>query len=71
MKKVMAIALAILMAAALFAGCVKEEREEHIEPAETKIHHRHTESDKDEDDDRRRRFHLPRNLFRHRPLSDE
>ena len=71
MKKALAVIVAILMAAALFSACAREERDEHIEPEETKIRHRATDQNVKDDDDDRRRFRLPGRLRRHRTQSTE
>lgn len=71
MKKVLAVIVAVMMAAALFSACAREERDEHIEPAETKIRHDHAAETCDDEDDDRRRFRLPRKFRRHRTVSTE
>ena len=71
MKKALAVIVAILMAAALFSACAREERDEHIEPEETKIRHRATDQNVKDDDDDRRRFRLSHRLRRHRTVSNE
>ena len=72
MKKALAIVIAIVLTAALFSACAREERDEHVEPEETKI--RHSETDQtldDEPGDRRRHFRLGRTLRRHHTISEE
>lgn len=61
MKKIIAIVIALLMAAALFTGCAREERDEHIEPEETRLYHRRTVTNgAGEDGEKKRRFRFPR-----------
>ena len=72
MKKALAIVIAIVLTAALFSACAREERDEHVEPEETKIRHSETDQTLDDDNDRRgRRSPICRSLFRHRTVTEE
>ena len=70
MKKAIAIVLALLMAAALLAGCVREEKDEHIEPEETRTRKRDCSADAPAGKDSRRRRIL-RRFRNHRAINTE
>ena len=71
MKKAAAVTLAILLALALFSGCAREEREEHVEPDETRLHKDGTSDDAKCDGSSKKHFNIPRRYRTHRTENKE
>jgi hypothetical protein len=71
MKKALAIVIAVVMAAALFSACAREERDEHIEPEETDLCKNHTSENSEDEDGAKKRFRFSHTFRRHRTQSTE
>ncbi len=71
MKKALALIVALVLAAALFTACAREERDEHIEPGETDLRKDRTSENSEDEDGADGRPRFPHTFRRHRTQSKE